>query len=96
MLHPPTKELEWNDSAVDGAFRFIKKFAQRSEHITQNGIENFKNIDHSSLNKEEKEARRKVYEALEKSNDVFNKTYAFNTLIAASMEAMNAFTSTRQ
>ncbi|WP_321314219.1 leucine--tRNA ligase [Halarcobacter sp.] len=87
---PPTKELEWNDSAVDGAFRFIKKFAQRSEHITENGIANFKNIEHSSLSKDEKEARRKVYEALEKSNDVFNKTYAFNTLIASAMEAMNA------
>ncbi len=67
-----------------------KKFADRASHVTENGIENFANIEHSSLNKEEKEARRKVYEALQKSNDVFNKTYAFNTLIAASMEAMNA------
>ncbi len=87
---PPTKELEWNDSAVDGAFKFIKRFANRSTHVTKEAIENFANIEHSSLNKEEKEARRKVYEALKKSNDVFNKTYAFNTLIAASMEAMNA------
>ncbi len=87
---PPTKELEWNDSAVDGAFRFIRKFSERASQVTQNGAKNFKNIDHSSLNKDEKEARRKVYEALQKSNDVFNKTYAFNTLIAASMEAMNA------
>ena len=87
---PPTKELEWNDSAVDGAFKFIKKFAVRSSHVTSDAIANFKNIDHSTLNKDEKEARRKVYEALQKSNDVFNKTYAFNTLIAASMEAMNA------
>ncbi|MGB6329553.1 MAG: leucine--tRNA ligase [Halarcobacter sp.] len=87
---PPTKELEWNDSAVEGAFRFIRKFAERSSHVTQDAINNFKNIDHSSLDKKEKEARRKVYEALEKSNDVFNKTYAFNTLIASSMEAMNA------
>ncbi len=87
---PPTKELEWNDSAVEGAFRFIKKFANRVDHVTPKAIENFENIDHNSLNKEEKEARKKVYEALQKSNDVFNKTYAFNTLIAASMEAMNA------
>jgi leucyl-tRNA synthetase len=87
---PPTKELEWNDSAVDGSFKFIKKFYERALNVTSFGLENFKNIDHSSLEKNEKEARRKVYEALEKSNDVFNKTYAFNTLIAASMEAMNA------
>ncbi len=87
---PPTKELEWNDSAVDGAFRFIKKFAHRASHVTEAATKNFISIEHFSLTKDEKEARRKVYEALQKSKDVFNKTYAFNTLIAASMEAMNA------
>jgi len=87
---PPTKELEWNDSAVDGAYRFIKKFFERAENVTENGLKNFKSINHSSLNKEEKEARKKVYEALVKSNEVFTKTYTFNTLIASSMEALNA------
>ncbi|WP_108061916.1 leucine--tRNA ligase [Poseidonibacter lekithochrous] len=87
---PPTKELEWNDSAVEGSFKFIKKFYERAENVTKAGVDTFKDIDHSSLDKVEKEARRKVYEALQKSNDVFNKTYAFNTLIASSMEAMNA------
>ncbi len=87
---PPTKELEWNDSAVDGAFRFIKKFANKANEAANVTIEEIEAIDQSSLNKEEKEARKKVYEALQKSNDVFNKTYTFNTLIAASMEAMNA------
>ncbi|RZV15969.1 leucine--tRNA ligase [Aliarcobacter butzleri] len=87
---PPTKELEWNDSAVEGAFRFIKKFFERAENVNQNGLYNFKSIDHSALSKEEKEARKKVYEALLKSNEVFTKTYTFNTLIASCMEALNA------
>ncbi|MCT7910857.1 leucine--tRNA ligase [Arcobacter lacus] len=87
---PPTKELEWNDSAVEGAFRFIKKFFERAENVTLVGSENFKSIDHSVLSKEEKEARKKVYEALLKSNEVFTKTYTFNTLIASCMEALNA------
>jgi leucyl-tRNA synthetase len=47
-------------------------------------------IDHSSLSKEEKLARAKVYDALKKSIDVYEKTFAFNTLIAACMEALNA------
>ncbi len=84
---PPTKELEWNDSAVEGAFRFIKRFVDRSENVT---FSKLPEINHNSLSKEEKLARRKVYEALKKSNEVFESTYAFNTLIAASMEAMNA------
>ena len=87
---PPTKELEWNDSAVDGAYRFIKKFYERAVNVTTDGLENFATIEHSSLNKDEKEARKKVYDALIKSNEVFNKTYTFNTLIASCMEALNA------
>ena len=87
---PPTKELEWNDSAVEGAYRFIKKFFERAVNVSKESLTNFKNIDHSSLSKEEKEARKKVYEALVKSNEVFTKTYTFNTLIASCMEALNA------
>ncbi|PHO10603.1 leucine--tRNA ligase [Malaciobacter canalis] len=90
---PPTKELEWNDSAVDGAFKFIKKFVQRSSHVTNEAASNFANIEHSSLSKPEKEARKKVYEALKRANDVFTKTYTFNTLIAGAMEALNALQS---
>ena len=87
---PPTKELEWNDSAVEGAYRFIKRFYERSKNVKHSTLPT---IDHSSLTKEEKFARKKVYEALTKSNEVFEKSYTFNTLIAASMEAMNALAS---
>lgn len=87
---PPTKELEWNDSAVDGAYKFIKRFYERSNNITKESLKEFKNIDHSKLEKNEKEARKKVYETILKSNEVFEKTNAFNTLIASCMEALNA------
>lgn len=90
---PPTKELEWNDSAVEGAYKFIKRFYERSINVTQNGVENIFKIDQNCLNDKEKEARLKVYEALIKSNEVLTKTYAFNTLIASCMEAMNALSS---
>jgi leucyl-tRNA synthetase len=84
---PPQKELEWNDSAVDGAFRFIKKLYDRKSKVTGSTLPD---IDHSSLGKESKLARQKVYEALQKSKDVYESTFAFNTLIAACMEALNA------
>ncbi|NPA74034.1 MAG: class I tRNA ligase family protein, partial [Epsilonproteobacteria bacterium] len=45
---------------------------------------------HNSLTKEEKFARKKVYEALKKSDQTYQKEYGFNTLIAACMEALNA------
>jgi len=84
---PPAKELEWNDSAVEGAFRFIKKLYDRKEKVTQNSLPD---IEQESLSKESKLARVKVYEALQKSSDVYENTFAFNTLIAACMEALNA------
>jgi leucyl-tRNA synthetase len=84
---PPQKELEWNDNAVEGAFKFIRKLFDRSEKVTGKTLPQ---IDHGSLGKESQLARQKVYEALQKADDVFEKTFAFNTLIAACMEAMNA------
>jgi leucyl-tRNA synthetase len=85
---PPTQELEWNDSAVEGAFRFIRRFADRSSNA--NKAKGLPKIDHSSLNKSEKLARKKVYEALKRAQEVYNERYTFNTMIAGVMEAMNA------
>jgi len=84
---PPQKELEWNDSAVEGAFRFLRKLYDRKSKVTINSMPT---IDHYKLTKEEKLARAKVYEALQKSVTVYEKTFAFNTLIASCMEALNA------
>ncbi|TLD95453.1 leucine--tRNA ligase [Helicobacter jaachi] len=88
---PPTRELEWNDSAVEGAYRFLKRLYERTRYIES--MRKKPTIAHDTLTKNEQYARQKVYEALQKSYDIFNKKqsgYAFNTLIAASMEAFNA------
>ena len=85
---PPTQELEWNDSAVEGSYKFIKRFFDRSSNIVK--TDSIPTIEHSSLGKEEKLARKKVYEALQRANDVYNERYTFNTMIAGVMEAMNA------
>ena len=85
---PPTQELEWNDSAVEGAYKFIKRFFDRSSKIIK--TEAIPVIDHASLSKDEKFARKKVYEALQRAEDVYNERYTFNTMIAGVMEAMNA------
>lgn len=85
---PPTQELEWNDSAVEGAYRFLKRFADRASNIVTCNV--IPQIDHSRLNKEEKFARMKVYEALKRAHEVYEERYTFNTMIAGVMEAMNA------
>ncbi|MGM0623603.1 MAG: class I tRNA ligase family protein, partial [Campylobacterota bacterium] len=85
---PPQKELEWNDSAVEGAFKFLKKLYGRKDKATK--MTNLPQIAHDSLDDNQKQARKKVYEALQKAQNVYENSFAFNTLIAACMEAINA------
>lgn len=88
---PPTKELEWNDDALEGAYRFIKRLWDRSKNVTP--CQSLPQVDISALSKESKLARKKVYEALKKSEEIFSKKisgYPFNTLISSCMEALNA------
>ncbi len=85
---PPQKELEWNDNAVEGAFKFIKRLYERSNNVDK--MDSLVLIDQDTLNKEERFARKKVYEALKKSKQTYDKDYSFNTLIASCMEALNA------
>ncbi|HDZ4976230.1 TPA: leucine--tRNA ligase [Campylobacter jejuni] len=84
---PPAKELEWNDDAVEGSYRFICKFYDRAQNVKKGELLELKQ---ENLSKEEKYARLKVYEALKKSEEVYYQSFAFNTLIAACMEALNA------
>lgn len=90
---PPTKELEWNDDALKGASNFLNRLYNNAERLNSaNSADlDFNNLAFGNLSEAQKLARRKVYEALQKSNAVFaNKDYPFNTLIASCMEALNA------
>lgn len=87
---PPVRELEWNDSALEGSYRFIKRLCAKVEKIQK--TQNLPKIQSQNLNQKEKYARKKVYEALKKYKETFSHEngFAFNTLIAACMEALNA------
>ena len=85
---PPEAELEWSDSGVEGAYRFLNRIYQNAAKCKKTTA--IPKIDTSKLTKEEKEARRKVYETLKRAKDTYEKTFAFNTLIASAMEAFNA------
>ncbi len=86
---PPDQSLEWNDSGVEGAHRFIKRlwktvyqFVQKdSGEKTENG---FKNLSSSQL-----EMRRKTHETIVKVSDDIGQRKTFNTAIAATMELLN-------
>lgn len=87
---PPVRELEWNDSALEGSYRFIKRLCAKVEKIQKS--QSLPTIESKNLSEKERCARKKVYEALKKYQETFchESGYAFNTLIAACMEALNA------
>ena len=84
---PSNKDFEWNTDAVEGCFKFLKKFVKYSLNSYKTDI--LPKIKQKDLSQKEKIARKKVYETLKKQDLVYNKTYAFNTLIACIMEAFN-------
>lgn len=84
---PPEQSLEWSDSAVEGANRFLKRFYRLCfEHLSQGDVAEL-NID--ALNKAEKDLRRKTHETIARVSDAYSVRYSYNTAIAAVMELCN-------
>ncbi|BCD69845.1 leucine--tRNA ligase [Helicobacter suis] len=95
FVAPPNKELEWNDQALEGAARFLKRFYEKS--FLAKACKQLPFLDVNNLSDAEKEARKKIYLALQKCHDIFDKVqphYPFNTLLAFCMEALNALEKT--
>lgn len=85
---PPEQSLEWSDSGVEGAFRFLKRlWRQVYAHVNQDGV--VSGVDAESLNDHQKEVRRHVHETINKVSDDIGRRFTFNTAIAANMELLN-------
>ncbi|MGB0466107.1 MAG: leucine--tRNA ligase [Pontibacterium sp.] len=86
---PPEQTLEWSDSGVDGAHRFLKRLWKQVFDHLQTGDTTVA-LDASSLNDNQKALRRKVHETIQKVSDDIERRQTFNTAIAATMELSNA------
>jgi leucyl-tRNA synthetase len=84
---PPEHSLEWVDTGVDGAARFLKKLWRLVYVHLQS--ENTHSLDLSTLNQEQKALRHKVHSTLQKVTRDIGERYTFNTAIAANMELLN-------
>ncbi|MCW8909560.1 MAG: leucine--tRNA ligase, partial [Gammaproteobacteria bacterium] len=84
---PPDQSLEWADSGVDGASRFLKRlWRQVYQHVSAGQAGKLKR---EQLNDEQKALRLKLHETIKKVGDDIGRRYTFNTAIAAVMELMN-------
>jgi leucyl-tRNA synthetase len=82
---PPEQSLEWSESSVEGASRFMKKIWNLVNERKFEKIE-----EPLNLSEEEKNLRRKVHSTLKKVTSDFETRYSFNTAIAAIMELVNS------
>ncbi len=84
---PPEQSLEWSDSGVEGASRFLKRLWKQVYRHVAAGPAAALNV--AELNAAQKAVRHSVHTTLAKVSDDVGRRYTFNTAIAANMELLN-------
>ena len=89
---PPDQQLEWSDSGVEGAFRFLKRvwaFAHRNREPLRSGLPAVAGLDGRDLPPALADVRREVHGCLKQADYDFGK-HQFNTVASATMKILNA------
>ena len=84
---PPEQSLEWSDSGVEGAYRFLRRLWKQVQDHAAAGVAPA--LDAAALSDVQKAIRCSVHTTLAKVSDDIGRRYTFNTAIAANMELMN-------
>jgi leucyl-tRNA synthetase len=84
---PPEKDLEWDDSDVEGQYRFLGRVWRLVTGFL--GTETRETGDRSKV---EKDLRRAVHTAIAEVSDDMQGEYQFNTAISELMKLSNALT----
>ena len=87
---PPEQTLEWSDSGVEGAHRFLKRVWKLAYDFKQAG--DAPELAGLTLNAKQKQLRRELHKTIAKVSDDIGRRNTFNTAIAAIMELMNHLT----
>jgi leucyl-tRNA synthetase len=84
---PPEQSLEWSDSGVEGAHRFLKRLWKLAVNHLAAG--QAPALDKDSLDGNQRAVRRKTHETIAKVSDDYGRRQTFNTAVAAVMELTN-------
>ena len=85
---PPDQQLEWSDSGVEGAYRFLRRIWHFAHTRRPAGANPGLARDLSDAAQPEKERCREIHSALKQANNDFGK-HQFNTVVSASMKILN-------
>ncbi|GAA6171119.1 leucine--tRNA ligase [Colwellia sp. KU-HH00111] len=86
---PPEQTLEWSDSGVEGAHRFVKRVYKIVFDFTETINDELPPVHELKLNSAQKTLRRELHKTIAKVTDDIGRRNTFNTAIAAIMELMN-------
>lgn len=81
---PPDKDMEWNESSVEGQHRFLGRVFR---FVTRNI-----NVERTGTEQGGRQALRKLHQTIGKVTGDFDNRWHFNTSIAALMELSNELT----
>ena len=91
---PADQTLEWQDSAVEGAHRFLRRvWTLAYNHINKGAVAP---LDVAALSTAQQELRREIHKTIAKVSDDIERRQTFNTAIASVMELMNKLTKAPQ
>jgi leucyl-tRNA synthetase len=83
---PPERDLEWNDSAVEGCYRFLNRvwrLARRVMSLKEYSLP-------QTLNSADRDALRAIHSGVKKTGEDIGRRFNFNTAISAIMEMVNS------
>ncbi|EMH4139772.1 leucine--tRNA ligase [Serratia marcescens] len=84
---PAEMTLEWQESGVEGANRFLKRVWKLAyDHVEKGAVQT---LDVAALTEDQKALRRDLHKTIAKVTDDIGRRQTFNTAIAAVMELMN-------
>ncbi|NQT95008.1 MAG: leucine--tRNA ligase, partial [Candidatus Omnitrophica bacterium] len=84
FIGPPEKDAEWNDRAVEGAYRFLGRLWRLVDKVSKQGQGS------GSKEQESKGLERKIHQTIKKVTNDIEGNFKFNTAISAIMELVNA------
>ena len=93
---PPEQSLEWSDSGVSGAHRFLNRLWRTVYDFVQQGgaaVSKFAGSQ-NALSGSLKDLRFKLHSTIAKVTDDYDRRQQFNTAIAAVMELLNQYDKT--
>ncbi|MEN5034968.1 leucine--tRNA ligase [Pseudomonas sp. TWI929] len=84
---PPDASLEWSDSGVEGASRFLRRVWRLAQAHVAQGLPG--KLDVAALDDAQKVIRRAIHAAIKQASTDVGQYHKFNTAIAQVMTVMN-------